>query len=249
MNSQEYLLNNFIEKELQEVLTPLIISDRVIVSMKFAIKDNFITSNSRLYTFLSLIVNCMLISFHIFRAAYFEVNRFQLMSFKILIFINIGTMIVEFVVNYICVLKSETIVKILLKMQEIDKNLNNIDSRRFFKYKVTTWSMVIFLVLCQSFTAFTYAYFFQDIINFCVTMSRFFFDVNIVYVILIMDFLASRVNIWTSKVETLFKKENCDEDWHDKTMVLLDTYRSVLQVLKWSEKVFALPVSKGLIYI
>lgn len=244
--SPDFLLNNYIDKELREVLTPLTITDRLIVSMKFQIKDNFITSNSKMYILLSLLVNCALISFHVCRAVYMEAFQYnQVSSFRLLIFINIASMIVEFIINFRCVLDSDTIVKMLLKLQEIDRNLNILDSKRYARYKFIAWSLTLFLISCQLFTAVTNTLFIPDysFIQFYVTMSRFFFDMNMIYIIIVMDFLTSRIGIWTSKVEILSTPEADVEEWRGKTALLLDTYRGFLQVLAWMQKVFEWPVS------
>lgn len=241
----------FLFKEIQNVVKPLTITDSIFFSSKFCCKGTSIVPNSRIYKIVSMFANTIFITLHCLRINLTEIKKYDIDFLNTLVVLNLTSIILEYMVNFLSgVLKSEYVVRIMQNIENIDRKLK-INSLELKESKLLVRAVFMFSVSCQILTATSNYFVFgqTSILQFCITSCRFSLDVNIIYSVFFVHYATNRLNKWIVKVKDVCINSalvpvevptmaNISKD----TETMLKVFRSVISILKLTEKVFGLPV-------
>nr|WCC57791.1 gustatory receptor 29 [Papilio glaucus] len=201
-SQNEFLINNYLEADLQKFLYPLNLTQSIAYSPKYYIRDNFITPNNRKAVCLSFC--CALSYILIFVTSivfYDDVKYYEgilLLLFIILCLITGGSFACNFIVNS---LQTDSHVNLVLTVQRI------LNSFRFAK------------IDCESFVRGNWIYFFVITFSyifligthlykayFTLILSLYYVglvlsDVNVVYMIRVIQLLTHITLVWMSELK------------------------------------------------
>ncbi|KAG7301030.1 hypothetical protein JYU34_015403 [Plutella xylostella] len=242
--------NNYLSNELLKIIKPLYITDCVIISNKFRLKRNCITPNTKLYSFFSILANISFVSLHFIRNFVTGTLEEKYFAIGFVFIANIVLVVIEYIVNVASgILRSESIVDILLKLQSIDDILQDKEINKFEGFKRWTHGLLFSVLALQTFIATSNARFFVggSVLELFLSFNRFFFDTHLIYSVFIVDFLTSKLNLWSSKLEALADApqhvSSTDLDDRVDSDILFSTFRCILRVVQLTEQVFSWHVS------
>lgn len=228
--SNEILLNNNVDKDVQMMVRPL--NFLMVFYQKYKIRDNFITSNSNYDHILSLCATTILIILYI-RQGLLDMNEtleivlntsytdiFYIFDFSYIIF--------GFIFNFIQNVRSTDInVDLLLKIQEIhkiNKNFKNVTNNIQF------WNWCCFAL-------YILYHFIQNLFNIIVYFRIyliFFYDVNIIYAFCVIRLIRNELAIWIIQMQKAYEfciEENIDEEDEDGEKYCERLYNGYFNIL------------------
>ncbi|PZC79307.1 hypothetical protein B5X24_HaOG201004 [Helicoverpa armigera] len=231
---KEVLLNNVIEKDLQSVLKPLDLMQRLFICAKYCIQDNFITSNSRSYNILGITLAITLRSllfYNLLRIVSSEDQNNYVLAFSNIfddVFFSIG-----FILNYYSnIIQCNNHVLLVLKIQEVHRILR-VNGKQLKCLIIINWVYVIVLNVVYILGALFYclivsfARILDPVSNYCSIA----FDINIVYTAFVMSLLRKTLSIWIEDIRTS-KHVAIESYW----TVMFDVYSNILEAFKIFEK-------------
>lgn len=235
IKTNEILLNNVLDKDLQKMLLPFNIMHTVIFLKLYSIRDNFITSNSfqiKIECFSCLVV--MLLFFIYFKVTEVFENfnkRVQLLG-KIISCIDLFF----YPIAILClfehkVCNSNGNIKFIIKLQEIEKITKFSKNNKM--YTVGNWSLGIGLFvyifvnfiygLCYKFSVYDY-------------VAMYYINMNSMYSTRIMNLIINHMKICTSQLKAKFDSSgNVDleiKELHMCYMNILDAFTIFKKTLR-----------------
>lgn len=234
----EFLLNNFVDKDVQKTLLPLNFFQAFTFCPKYRIKGNFITPNgwtSYLVSFIGTVLYIFFLTWNLMKVIRVEGDLNYLFIYD-LFYNNFG-----FALNFIlCLLYSELNIKFVLTIQDVHRYLNDETSLKRF----TVWSWVI-VIFCFC-TVIIYNVFFQqlmqlnfsDLLHFVVVV----FDVNQINAMRILKLLEMKVVLWNKEVLKLEEIEN--EETKLRNSKLLEAFCKISKCYKLFTVIYRHQVSE-----
>lgn len=241
---KEVLLNNFIEEDLQSLFKPLDMMQKLFICAKYSIKDNFITSNSRKYNCIGLLI---VVIFHIlvFIQLVISIVNWKGASttlgwcnFFDFFFFSLG-----FIINYCSIIiHCNSNALLVLKIQHVHRILK-IDRRLYNSLVISNWAYVIILNVLYLVGTFFYGlpFSFSNIVDLISGYSSISFDINVVYAIFFVNLLRRTLNVWIEEMQVSKNFGDLSDEAHLK--VMYDLYLDILEAFKIFETTFCLLVS------
>lgn len=231
----EFLLDNYIDKDLQEVLKPLSLMQSLLICSKYSIRDNFITSNSFLYNFIGVFVFILYRSIGLYRM-FISVTDWETFSmvFNWTSFYDFCSYSYGIILNYYNDIKwSDTNILLVLKLQHVLRALK-ITNKDLSIITFQNWVSVIAIncIIIGSISYMSFMFFphinFIDMAYFYFSMT---FDVSIVYAKFLIRVACISLRVWT---EDARKAGNSKSESYWEHMI--DVYLNILQIYKTVEK-------------
>ena len=225
MYSEEDLSNNFIDKDVQSMLFPLNLM-QIVSSFcpKYRIRNNFISSNSLLSTFVSFCASIIFIALLFYSLVYKHIGEHNDIEWDLSIPRYITSKI-DFVLftfgiisNFLrSFLHTKQNVIFVLKFQEINRCINTNISLKYFIIGNWFTFILFFTMICTVgiffglITKITFTTFTNTLI-----LSN--FDINIIYVTRLIQLLKVKVDLWNIQVLQYQGMEDRDREDHCKRM-------------------------------
>ena len=215
----EVLLNNFVDKDVQSMILPLNVLQTMLFCPKYSIKDNFITSNSRLSNFVSVsgtILFLTIISCDFCTAvtnSWFSIKTVLMSLLGRYIFVSVGVLM-----NVtLSLIHTNENVSFVLLFQDIHRIFNNeISFRRFV---IINWLAIIFLVGCYVIAIATLCALLTFPILFIASGSILVsFDSNIIYATRVIQLLKNKVDLWNIRALQYQSRDRMETENHCKIM-------------------------------
>lgn len=222
--------DNFIDKDVQNMLLPLNIMQHVFVSPKYIIKNNCIIPNNCYSYFFAA-------CFAIFYVAIFSYRTYCRITSKsptdYYKFSDDGTnyigqiivCIMPIISLYAVIFQSDSNVRLILKFLNIHRFLNN--ETEFKRFIVFTWiSVILIFTFMFIFIAFTYISFKLPYYNIICGFLIESININIVYAIRLIKVLTQKIVLWNRKTFELQSME--DRERKDCCYKLFQAYVDIL---------------------
>lgn len=251
-NSNEYLLNNCLDKDFQDMLYPLSLMQLVVIMQRYRILHGFVTPNgvrAQVMSMLGTLFLILLRSIDIFSYYYSDTAHekliFQFALVQMMIIIQYFTVFVVHMKNTI------VFVDLILKMNEVSKLMSSIQLKSF---KKRNWMSVLIPFIFHLVTIFTGFLLNSNgiLIAFNTFLSALYFDANILFAIRTITFLTHSLKLW--KLELNGFKLTCSEMNHthlrnnlagvrEQSKKLFQIYLDIQEGFNICGSVFRMPVS------
>ncbi|GBP78780.1 hypothetical protein EVAR_59570_1 [Eumeta japonica] len=197
----EYMVNNAVGEDIQRALRPFdLIRDLLLVS-KYRIKDNLITPRPRMYYILSL--GILLVFLYVYKdISYCLSYKWCFMVIYALHPVAYATFIA------IAAYQSESAIKLVTKMQEIDRNLRIVGVLDLPNHHKTSWCYVICVIVVHASKLILIIIKLNTLSSYTKLLSNIILDLEILYLAFIVDFLLSRLEAWTTVFVNAVRRPN-----------------------------------------
>lgn len=238
------LRNNFIRKDVNRFFYPMHFVLTMILSAKYTLKDNFITSKGIKYyitTYLILLLVIIIYTYQFFCDVYYDENHLNQSVDRI------STTVFFYIYYIVCfnsifilnIMKRNSNVLLILTIEKIhDIIFNNRSIERFI---VWNWFLSIFLLIYDLFCYITVLVLnpYYDIRDLVFDYMFTTLNLNFVYAIRIIILLTEYVKEWKNNIVTM----NEDEDNEEYCIRMFDVFQNVLEAFKIFKELFQLVVS------
>lgn len=199
-NTDEVLLDNMVDKDIQSLLLPLNMLQNVTFCPKYWLRDNFITPHTTICKVVCMCAALVYTSAYVYRAYDLQMSQIIREYFNLLnIFsiIDIFFYSIGFIMNFIMnVVQSQENIRFLLIYQDIHRFLNS-GIQKQEKNKSIIWNWISLLMICCFYCGF---------IAFLPGLSRIIlicFDANIIYSIALLKMLGEKLLLLENKIQNL----------------------------------------------
>ena len=199
--------NNLVDKDVQKMLSPLNLMQYTMFCPKYRIKNNFITPNSLISNFVSMIVTVAFIFLFIFGTYFVNVNKYSLgYSTFIIISFNIACVFfcIGFILNLVIgITQTRNNVQFVLIFQKVHKLFNQDSVNHFI-----IWNLILGIVALGFYLIIFTCFFVQSGLPFYSVFYCYLavvFDFNIIYAMRLIKLLENKMNQWNCFV-TNFQK-------------------------------------------
>lgn len=246
---QEYLLNNFLERDLQDFLKPFILSQHLSLQSRFSIRDNFITTNGYIYKMAGFMaVACTT------AANYFSVD----ILFKELTMIAGFLTVAAYINCFFCSVASITLyadnilnakynVQFILKIQAVLRALRfckNTMHGMVLYNRITVGVFTIYMFMVQI------SMFYVDNFNVAAILANvvvYFYDMTIIYAYAMLKLLRRSFEMWLEELKirnmllnvTNTHLRSVVSDWPE----IEGAFLNLSQAFRLSKKIVSIPVS------
>lgn len=229
-NTEEVLLDNIVDKDIQSMLFPLNILQNITLCPKYCLRDDFITPHTTIYTVVSLCA--AYIAIYVYRAYSVQNNEKILVYFN---FLNIFTIIDVFfysigiIMNFIVnVVQTQQHIRFVLIYQDIHRFLNSGIQKQNKLKRFIIWNWISLLMICCFYCIFVvYNHLKQR--SLAPGLSRIVlicFDVNIIYSIALLRLLVDKLLLLDDRIQKLQTQSGGDDDHCEK---IFQAYLNVLE--------------------
>lgn len=256
----ECLLNNFLDKDIQDFLRPLEIGQAFMFQSKFTLRDNFITPNGRLYNAISFLVLTLFVSI-----LFVEIYTTYVTGLKIKYFVlslsyvctNIAILVSFFIAN---LMNSKNNVQLIINIQEAKRVLQLYNGNNFEIKDLTMGNRILFGVLifvCIANQTFPIYFLFKLSINMRVTnmvgnLVQWYLGNTILYAVRMVKLIRSTLEIWFAAMKTCnVKCHDFNPSLHDRIQTnsayqdlvqLKNAFSKLSTATIYCRRVFSVPV-------
>ena len=237
----EVILNNRIDKDIQEMLRPINLMLSLFLSSKYSIKDNYITPKGNIFYIATFFLLACIYGYTVHRLFFGEledtmgINNSEIVNIMFgffFLFFCVGFTLI-FILNFV---HRDINISIILLIQRI---YNGVEFSGSLK-KVTRWNWICIIVsVCiDIFLQFLYSGLYDDFFTLDVIISILFatLDINLVYGILLIILLRKYIEKW---IEDVLAANGCEEK---KYIAFFDVYQNILEAFHLYKKIFQLLV-------
>lgn len=239
-------LKNFVDKDVQKMLKPLNLMQSVSLCPKYKIKDDYITPNSRVSSFLSLCGTISYVSVFIYRCVMLYLAEHDPRALYMSSFYDSAYNCIGFIMNFLLsIMYSDSNIMFILIVQDVHKFLNHESS--FRRLIFGNW-----LFACFSFTFFTVFFtFFQFSLQmpwyYFSTCILAMFDLHVIYAIRLIRLLEIKVYLWQIQALSAHELENADPKEYNQKM--FKTFSKILKCYELYKVCHRYPVSTEAVYL
>lgn len=251
LQTNEFLLNNSLEKYLQDMFKPFFVMQNVLLVNKFSLKYNFITPNSKsswLKSSLAILIIILLFVTTTYTTSFGsgDIGKIQTFAYTQHVFFLIFIIISN-------VLHSKSNVNLFLKLQQIFIKMNpKLQNCAIFYEKLNWFLITVLLTMNICMCAFKLIFDpFWNWAKFCLITSTFIIDLEILFAIGIINFITSCVNVWREHfnfVASVVESQIIGDGKPSSNIQVmvnesLDIFKNILKAFSLSKIVLRLPVS------
>ncbi|PZC77054.1 hypothetical protein B5X24_HaOG200703 [Helicoverpa armigera] len=233
----EVCLNNYLEKEIQNIFRPFNYAFILLLSSKYTMQDNYITPNGKLRTFLS----CMSASYVSGVGFYYMISNKYLEYNSSVYSITVVTIVVQLIIIGYCFgvilimvnnfVFSQKNILLIVTIQTIGKNINL--SKVVKNFIVGNWIAIlipsaIYAGIQGSFYIFYYIIDYTLVLATLCTIAFLAFELELVYALRVIVLLRKYLQGWVQMVSKL----NYDQDDGYDCVKLFKIYQNILQAFE-----------------
>ena len=198
-NSETFLLNNVVDKDVQSMILPLNILQNIFFYPKYRIKDNFINPNSfssKLVSMLGMIAFSFLFLYRVFEIHHNKIIRTKANIVYLSSYFDFISNSLGFILNYtINVVFTKRNVSFVLKIQDVHRFLKDETYvRHFVKWNWISGFLIFFIYIFLDMCCCLLIQ--VPLIDIFCCLSLMSFDLNIVYAVRFIKLLSHKVDLW-----------------------------------------------------
>lgn len=235
--------NNTIDKELQSVLRPLSLIETLLISSKYKIQNDKITTHNKCYnvvSFIALLFKLILIVYTA-RQAFLQYGKTDLLGFGIMY----ETMynFIGWCLNYYNnIIHGPSTIVLILKIQNIQRNLK-IDGKKYIR---SNWCWFIFMSCFYiTYNIIYYIVYRIKDVSLCLTLFLFIsFDFNVIYAMIILKILCECVKVWTKDLRRAEHLRGSEYEFYWKNMfkVFMEIFEAYQLLQKTVQKMVSITI-------
>lgn len=239
----EVLVDNFVTKDFQKVLTPLNMLQQVFFLSKYVIKDNFITSNGHIYNLMSFLAAISYLSLVVMKAIYY-ILRLPDPKIYLLFILEVIIMATGLITNVIINVKqSENNVRLVLTLQKILRKQMSENIEQEWKIMNLVSVGIILVTYILFYLNFFIAYYqnnpFYEVL---VPALILIFDMNMIYAANMAKIIAKQLDLWIIELKLYCTEKDLNDevetDAEFHCIRLLSIYEEILLAYKIYKTVF-----------